>query len=129
MVAVAVVCLVTTGVRLRIQREQRGLLAASSVLDDRLAQLQLARHHRDQSAKYRLRARLHREKESSYRHAIASFNIIINKTRRVDNVIKFSKMKEDALRKVSYHAALRKKYEWAARYPWLPVEPDPPEPE
>ena len=28
-----------------------------------------------------------------------------------------------------YHAALRRKYEWAARRPWLPVEPDPPEPE
>jgi hypothetical protein len=28
-----------------------------------------------------------------------------------------------------YEAALRRKYERAARYPWLPVEPDPPEPE
>ena len=27
-----------------------------------------------------------------------------------------------------YHAALRRKYERAARYPWLPVPPDPPEP-
>src|SRR4051812_8359590 len=26
---------------------------------------------------------------------------------------------------VSYHAQLREKYERAARYPWLPVEPDP----
>src|SRR5437763_13286762 len=29
----------------------------------------------------------------------------------------------------SYHAALRRKYEHAASYPWLPVEPDPPPPE
>jgi hypothetical protein len=26
-----------------------------------------------------------------------------------------------------YHAALRRKYEHAARYPWLPVKADPPE--
>lgn len=28
-----------------------------------------------------------------------------------------------------YHESLALKYEHAARYPWLPVEPDPPEPE
>src|SRR5262245_46523651 len=28
-----------------------------------------------------------------------------------------------------YHAALRRKYERASRRPWLPVEPDPPEPD
>lgn len=28
-----------------------------------------------------------------------------------------------------YHARMVAKYEWAARYPWLPVWPDPPEPE
>ena len=27
-----------------------------------------------------------------------------------------------------YYAAMRKKYEFAERYPWLPVEPDPPVP-
>jgi hypothetical protein len=27
-----------------------------------------------------------------------------------------------------YHLALSRKYERAARYPWLPVAPDPPEP-
>jgi hypothetical protein len=31
--------------------------------------------------------------------------------------------------KRDYYAALRIKYERAARYPWLPVAPDPPEPE
>ena len=31
--------------------------------------------------------------------------------------------------RAAYHASLRRKYEHAARYPWLPVEPDPPEPE
>jgi hypothetical protein len=28
----------------------------------------------------------------------------------------------------TYHSQMRAKYERAARYPWLPVEPDPPEP-
>ncbi len=32
-------------------------------------------------------------------------------------------------RKIGYHAAMARKYEHAAGYPWLPVEPDPPEPE
>jgi hypothetical protein len=31
--------------------------------------------------------------------------------------------------KADYHHAMKWKYERAARYPWLPVEPDPPEPE
>ena len=36
----------------------------------------------------------------------------------------------DRLRnRADHHAALRRKYERAARYPWMSVEPDPPEPE
>lgn len=31
-------------------------------------------------------------------------------------------------RRTDHHAALRAKYKRAARYPWLPVSPDPPEP-
>jgi type II secretory pathway component PulJ len=31
--------------------------------------------------------------------------------------------------RADYQAALKTKYERAARFPWLPVEPDPPEPE
>jgi hypothetical protein len=30
---------------------------------------------------------------------------------------------------IDYHAEMARKYQYAARYPWLPVEPDPPEPE
>jgi hypothetical protein len=30
---------------------------------------------------------------------------------------------------LNYHDSLENKYRRAARYPWLPVEPDPPEPE
>ena len=29
---------------------------------------------------------------------------------------------------VAYHGKLREKYEWAGRFPWLPVASDPPEP-
>lgn len=29
----------------------------------------------------------------------------------------------------AYHNAMAAKYDWAERYPWLPVSPDPPEPE
>jgi hypothetical protein len=32
-------------------------------------------------------------------------------------------------RKLAQYARLKQKYEYAARYPWLPVEPDPPKPE
>ena len=32
-------------------------------------------------------------------------------------------------RRVAYHAAMARKYRHAARHPWLPVGPDPPEPE
>ncbi len=31
--------------------------------------------------------------------------------------------------RAEHHESLARKYEQAARYPWLPVEPDPPEPE
>jgi hypothetical protein len=37
---------------------------------------------------------------------------------------RLARMKAEA----SYFAGLRAKYERAARFPWLPVEPDPPEP-
>ena len=32
-------------------------------------------------------------------------------------------------RQSEHHRAMREKYERASRYPWLPVAPDPPEPE
>jgi hypothetical protein len=33
------------------------------------------------------------------------------------------------LDRAEHHASLARKYEYAARYPWLPVEADPPEPD
>jgi hypothetical protein len=32
------------------------------------------------------------------------------------------------MRRADYLTALASKYQHAARFPWLPVEPDPPEP-
>jgi len=32
-------------------------------------------------------------------------------------------------RQREYHAAMVRKYRYVARFPWLPVEPDPPEPQ
>jgi hypothetical protein len=46
--------------------------------------------------------------------------------------VQLDRSREDLVRlpkKIAYHAAMAHKYEHAARYPWLPVEPDPPEPE
>jgi hypothetical protein len=37
--------------------------------------------------------------------------------------------KELATRAIAYHTAMARKYRNAARYPWLPVERDPPPPE
>jgi hypothetical protein len=37
--------------------------------------------------------------------------------------------RESLMRRIAYQAKLAEKYEHAARYPWLPVAPDPPEPE
>ena len=45
-----------------------------------------------------------------------------SKAKNASSAIRY-RMKRD------YYAATRAKYERAARYPWLPVAPDPPEPE
>jgi hypothetical protein len=31
-------------------------------------------------------------------------------------------------RKIEYHATMARKYPRVVRFPWLPIEPDPPEP-
>jgi len=38
-------------------------------------------------------------------------------------------MTQDEVKKSAWHAALAEKYRHATLYPWLPVEPDPREPE
>jgi hypothetical protein len=41
----------------------------------------------------------------------------------------FTYFPNDSEPRAAYHWALAEKYSRAARYPWLPVAPDPPEPE
>ena len=40
-----------------------------------------------------------------------------------------ARFKVETLATADHYAALKRKYARAARYPWLPVAPDPPEPE
>jgi hypothetical protein len=41
-----------------------------------------------------------------------------------------SEIKDPAIRaKLRWHEAMAEKYRWATHYPWLPVGPDPPEPD
>jgi hypothetical protein len=45
-------------------------------------------------------------------------------------IILFAGSSDDPImRRLEWHESMRLKYDWAARYPWLPVGPDPPEPE
>jgi hypothetical protein len=51
---------------------------------------------------------------------------IVVEMREKEKVIR---AESDKIRKVAaYRTAMRKKYQHASRYPWLPVAPDPPEP-
>jgi hypothetical protein len=41
-----------------------------------------------------------------------------------------SEIKDPVIRaQLRWNEAMAEKYRWAARYPWLPIAPDPPEPE
>lgn len=58
------------------------------------------------------------------REDLHKFLVIVSPT---DSVQFFGDRRAIADR-VGYHGRLKAKYEAAARFPWLPVEPDPPEP-
>jgi hypothetical protein len=45
-----------------------------------------------------------------------------------EEIVLLSRDFDRMMNRADHHAALRRKYEHAARYPWLPVEPEPPEP-
>jgi hypothetical protein len=45
-----------------------------------------------------------------------------------EGCVRGGRIPEPDLRKAEYHAAMRRKYEEAAAFPWFPVPPDPPEP-
>jgi hypothetical protein len=45
------------------------------------------------------------------------------------SVLEIRERKAADAQRGAYHAALARKYRYAASHPWLPVEPDPPRPE
>lgn len=64
--------------------------------------------------------------------SITLFIYTFNSTSEAQRIINSIKDKERVIawwdRLISYHASMARKYEHAARCPWLQVEPDPPEP-
>jgi hypothetical protein len=59
------------------------------------------------------------ELSEEMRRALADMRAGLDEYRRVKAAFQ---------RKLEYHAAMARKYRHVARFPWLPVEPDPPEP-
>ena len=89
-----------------------GLLMATALSGYRLKQ---RRDH------YLSRAQLHKQ-NAAFLMQVCETNRIIRTHWSRDDYL-------SALCRISgYHAAMAAKYRHAARYPWLPVEPDPPEP-
>jgi hypothetical protein len=60
------------------------------------------------------------------RHAMIQHGLVLPESGPAE-LIERAKRHNDKLR--AYHESLRRKYEFAASHPWLPVAPDPPEPE
>jgi hypothetical protein len=96
------------------------------------------------STAFQVLAASHEEKSSSYRTSAESpiiehgidFALGTDRVcRRIewhlsaDEIAKARCDRERARLRAIYHDALGRKYLWAARFPWLPVKPDPPEPE
>jgi hypothetical protein len=83
---------------------------------------------RRRAVQYRRQAERHAKIELACRQAAARLPLM----KPSDFRFYCGTMVRDLLRTprlAAYHADLRCKYEYAARYPWLPVEPDPPPPE
>jgi hypothetical protein len=92
---------------------------------------------RDLSAEYTERAGNHARLEEACIQAAAKIHAQAKKfrkddypydvraARRADDEERYARLNE---RRAVYEAALKEKYLRAARYPWLPVEPNPPVP-
>ncbi|SRR5579883_2155774 len=86
-----------------------------------------AEQMRRKSARYRERAERHAKIEEACRKSAALLPLM----KPSDYEIMCGRMVQATRLSpwlAAYHAELRRKYEYAARYPWLPVEPDPPGP-
>ncbi len=80
---------------------------------------------------YRDRCRLHAEEAEIWLRSqgeLLQLCGMLTHTRDELEQMKAEKHGRDVER-VAYHSDLRRKYDYAARYPWMPVAPDPPEPE
>jgi hypothetical protein len=80
----------------------------------------------ERSRSYAALGSLHAESEKECRRIVEAFE-----GSRFDPVIwgEALALVRRSRKLLPYHAALRRKYERASRRPWLPVEPDPPEPQ
>ena len=69
------------------------------------------------------------ERQAAYREAERVSSVAYLWNRYVYTNRRGHMMSDASVRANDWHVALAEKYRAAARYPWLPVVPDPPEPE
>jgi hypothetical protein len=105
-------------------------LASSDALRARM-HMQLETMHRGDEAKV-LKATQEIEqlqKESDQEGPLLDEDTYASSAFVNDGMRRLSEVAARSRRLADHHAALKRKYERAARYPWLTIEPDPPEPE
>ena len=123
-VVVVIVGLLMVGVRLK---QRRSLLLSRAQFHEQKAAFypKLESRERKICAEYpRLIAGLERLQDYRDREPVRSrledLKVRLDESRR--NLARWTN-------RIAYYAGMAHKYQHAARYPWLPVEPDPPEPE
>jgi hypothetical protein len=113
---------------MRCLESQRALLVEASPLD-------VAASAADRSAAWgeKMMQRIEQDKNpsmqilSEYRKSAATYRMTAKSNR--SRAKEYYQAAERWLELAARNNDLARKYERAARYPWLPVEPDPPEPE
>jgi hypothetical protein len=130
MVAVAVVAIVMGADNMRRRRDRWRELGFRHQMGEN-SNLRLAKAHSETAAQDEAGAESHRAAA-----AAAHVDRTVNEEMHSGFAAAFAAQaakERDGERKhltlASFHGELRRKYERAARYPWLPVAPDPPEPE
>ena len=103
--------------RLRV----RTLMVAVAVAAGACGFIELGRRR----AVYRARAKHSAGTEALIRGGAWGYRLVSDRFGREHRVIDRADLRALA----TYHAVMKRKYERAARYPWLPVAPDPPPPE
>jgi hypothetical protein len=81
-----------------------------------------------QSERRRQRAAYHAKMETDTQHHMNFYrgDMVLSRGENRDD---YPAMLDRFTRRNLYHSGMRRKWEDAARYPWLPVATDPPEPE